>query len=91
MGYPGTAPDYSELYDSFDTLVLESTYGGKIHPDRGDEMRKLDARILNAVHNGIDINVITLALERPVNVLYEILRCLENNHINPRTIDISYF
>jgi len=91
LGYPGTAPDYSELYDSFDTLVLESTYGGKIHPDRGDEMRKLDARILNAVHNGIDINVITLALERPVNVLYEILRCLENNHINPRTIDISYF
>jgi len=54
-------------------------------------MRKLDAKILYAIYNKIDINIITLALERPINVLYEILRCLDNNKIDPRTIDISYF
>lgn len=90
-GYPGTAPEYDDLYDLFDTLILESTYGGVVHPDRGNEMRKLDAKILHAIYNRIDINVITLALERPVNVLYEILRCLHNNNIDPRSVDISYF
>lgn len=70
---------------------MESTYGDKIHPDRANELRKLDAKILEAIRTKTDTLVVTLALERPVYVLYEILRCLENSGINPHDVDISYF
>ena len=46
---------------------------------------------MQAVREGIDIVVITLALERSIYSLYEILRCLENNNVDPKTLDISYF
>lgn len=91
LGYPWTDPDFSELYNGFDTLVLESTYGNRDHPDRASELRKLDAKIIQAVENKTDIAIITLALERPVFVLYEIIQCLQNHKIDPHSVDISYF
>jgi predicted metal-dependent RNase len=70
---------------------MESTYGDRVHPDRASELRKLDAKVREAVKSKTDILVVTLALERPVYVLYEILKCLENSNINPEDVDISYF
>ncbi len=91
LWYEWTNPDYTPLYSKFDTIVLESTYGGSTHPDRANELRKLDAKILDAIKSRTDVLVVTLALERPIYVLYEILKCLENNAINPESVDISYF
>lgn len=91
LWYEWTNPDYTPLYNKFDTIVLESTYGGSTHPNRANELRKLDAKILDAIKSKTDVLVVTLALERPIYVLYEILKCLENNAINPESVDISYF
>lgn len=90
LWYPGTNPDFTEIYDSADALIMESTYGRWVHPDRSESLRKFDAKISDALRNGIDVIVITLALERPIFVLYEILKCLENNKINPESVDIAY-
>lgn len=46
---------------------------------------------MKAVREKTDIVVITLALERSIYSLYEILQCLKNNGIDPDTLDISYF
>ena len=91
LWYEWTDPDYSSLYNKYDTIVLESTYGDKVHSDRTNELRKLDAKILDAIQSKTDILVVSLALERPIYVLYEILMCLQNNAINPDDVEISYF
>lgn len=62
-----------------------------MHSDRTNELRKLDAKILDAIQSKTDILVVSLALERPIYVLYEILMCLQNNAINPDDVEISYF
>ena len=46
---PYSQADDTDLDDSADALVLESTYGDRIHPEREKELEKLDNLILDAV------------------------------------------
>ncbi len=91
LWYPWTNPDFKQIYNLYNTVVSEATYWDRIHPDRADELRKLDAKIMKAVKEKTDIVVITLALERSIYSLYEIIQCLKNNGVNPDSLDISYF
>ncbi|MFA6079916.1 MAG: MBL fold metallo-hydrolase RNA specificity domain-containing protein [Candidatus Gracilibacteria bacterium] len=91
LGYPGTNPDFRKIYNLYDVGISEATYGDKHHADRSDELRKLDSKIMKAVREKTDIVVITLALERSVYSLYEILQCLKNNNVDLNALDISYF
>lgn len=91
LWYEWTSPDFKALYNKYHSIVLESTYWDRVHPDRSNELRQLDAKILEAIRTRKDILVVSLALERPIYVLYEILECLKNSGISKDAVDISYF
>lgn len=75
-----------------DAVILESTYGDRIHTDREKELERLDAIILDAVGRGEDIIIPTISLDRPVIVMYEIVtRLIKTEKISAKDIDIYYF
>ncbi|AHZ76227.1 beta-lactamase [Pseudomonas putida] len=55
-----------------DVLVLESTYGDRLHPDRSDRQQRLEAAIDRALADGGTILIPAFSLGRTQELLYEI-------------------
>lgn len=56
--------------EPIDHLVLESTYGGKIHPDRDEEINALLKIIRESASQGKRIIIPSFALERSQEIIY---------------------
>jgi Cft2 family RNA processing exonuclease len=75
-----------------DALIVESTYGDRIHTNRERELERLDSIILDAVARGEDIIIPTISLDRPVIVMYEIVtRLIKTGKLAAKDIDIYHF
>jgi Cft2 family RNA processing exonuclease len=48
---PYAQADDAGLEDSADALVMEATYGDRIHADREKELEKLDTIVIDAIKN----------------------------------------
>lgn len=89
---PYAQADDTGLENSADALILESTYGDRIHTEREKELERLDAIILDAVERKEDIIIPCISLDRPVVVMYEIVtRLIKTGKIEAKDIDIYYF
>ncbi|MCO7524348.1 MBL fold metallo-hydrolase [Pseudomonas asiatica] len=55
-----------------DVLVLESTYGDRLHPDRSDRQQRLEVAIDRALADGGTILIPAFSLGRTQELLYEI-------------------
>lgn len=89
---PYAQADDAGLENSADALILESTYGDRIHTEREKELERLDAIILDAVGRWEDIIIPTISLDRPIIVMYEIVtRLIKTEKIKASDIDIYYF
>ena len=60
--------------ESCDLLVLESTYGDRIHPDRARRTEQLAALLRNALADGGIVYIPAFALGRTQEILYELDR-----------------
>lgn len=56
--------------EPIDYLVVESTYGGKIHPERDSEIKKLLSLITESVKKHKKIIIPSFALERSQEIIY---------------------
>lgn len=73
-------------------MILESTYGDRIHTQREKELERLDAIILDAVERKEDIIIPTISLDRPIVVMYEIVtRLIKTGKIEAKDIDVYHF
>lgn len=89
---PYSQADDTGLENSADALILESTYGDRIHTEREKELERLDAIILDAVERKEDIIIPTISLDRPIVVMYEIVtRLIKTGKIEAKDIDMYYF
>lgn len=71
----------TEFIDGADAVVMESTYGGRIHET--GEMREnlLKQAILDSIGRGGVLMIPVFALERTQEVLYELNHLVEGRHI----------
>jgi metallo-beta-lactamase family protein len=63
-------PPPAIVEEPIDFWFTESTYGGKVHPDREDEIKDLMALIREAVEQKKKIIIPSFALERAQEILY---------------------
>lgn len=82
LGNPPTpflAP--TEYIDSADYLLIESTYGDRLHEDRPQRRQKLQMVIEETIKSGGTLMIPSFAIERTQELLYEINHLVEHNHI----------
>ena len=73
-------------------LVLECTYGDRVHKNREEALQKLDRLVSDAIEKGEDIVFPIISLDKPMMVMYEIVtRLLNKNPKLAEKVDISYF
>ena len=71
------------VFDKADYVLIESTYGDRVHEDTED-IRKMIGRVINSTRNaGGNIVVPSFALERSQEVLYYINELLQKSLIEP--------
>lgn len=94
---PYAQADDSGLENKADVLVLEATYGDRVHGNREEELQRLDHIVSEAIEKWEDIILPTISLDRPMMVMFEIVRRLlikTDGTINDKLaakVDISYF
>jgi len=71
----------TEFIDGADFVVIESTYGGRIHEPSGMRSGILRQAILESVGRGGVLMIPTFALERTQEVLYELSQLSETRQI----------
>lgn len=91
LGYPGTTPKIADTLGKYNHVVMEATYGNRTHGDRESQLADFHDVVVRAVRTNVDHLLVTLALERPIYALYEVIQALHTNNINPSDVDISYF
>ncbi|GAB6095735.1 MBL fold metallo-hydrolase [Desulfatiferula olefinivorans] len=74
--------------DACDLLVLESTYGDRLHPDRTHRTEALGAILNKALADGGKVFIPAFALGRTQELIYEIDRLKSDRSIDP---DIPVF
>lgn len=90
-------PPYSQaddrgLENKADVLVLECTYGNRVHKNREEALQKLDKLVLDAIEKWEDIIFPTISLDRPMMVMYEIItRLFKKNPKLKEKVDMYYF
>jgi len=65
--------------DSADTLILESTYGGRLHGDVKDQSQKFIDILLSTIERGGNVIIPSFAVGRTQEILFEINKYVENN------------
>ena len=76
-----------EVCEGCDLLVLESTYGDRLHGDRKERVRRLDAGLKRALADGGKVFIPAFALGRTQELIYEIDRCRAGGAAVPVFID----
>lgn len=79
----------TEFADSADLVVLESTYGGRIHEPAEMRLKMLQEAITESVGRGGVLMIPAFALERTQEVLYELNHLVENKLVPPVPIFID--
>ncbi|MCM8772435.1 MAG: MBL fold metallo-hydrolase [Candidatus Omnitrophica bacterium] len=70
-----------EIIESADILILESTYGDRIHEEREIAIEKLENIINETVKKGGNIVIPTFAIERAQEILYYLKKLLIEDRI----------
>lgn len=71
----------TETFDSVRHLIIESTYGARIHEDSKQRSEKLNQAILQSIQEGGTLMIPAFAIERTQEILYEINHLVENRKI----------
>lgn len=66
-----------------DALVIESTYGNRIHEDESTRTSKLREAIMSTINQNGVLIIPAFAVERTQQVLYELNHLVEHKHIPP--------
>ncbi len=89
---PFEKPDDEGFENKADFLILESTYGGRTHKNRQEELSKMDTIVLEAIKKGEDIVIPIISLDRPVIVFFEIInRLINSGAIKADEVELLYF
>ena len=68
-----------EKVEDTDYLVLESTYGGRLHGEMKDQSMELISIILDTIERGGNVIIPSFAVGRTQEILFEINKYVENN------------
>jgi metallo-beta-lactamase family protein len=68
---------------STDALIVESTYGNRIHEDESTRQTKLKEAIISTIRQNGVLIIPAFAVERTQQVLYELNHLVEHKHIPP--------
>lgn len=71
----------TEYFDSSDTLVIESTYGGRLHEPSDKRQELLGQVIRETITNGGTLMIPAFAIERTQELLYEINNLIDLKQI----------
>lgn len=89
---PYAQADDNGLEDKADVLILEATYGDRVHGNREEALQKLDRLVYDAIQKGEDIIFPIISLDRPMMVMFEIVTRLFKNDPNlADKVDIRHF
>jgi len=75
--------------DSADVLVMESTYGSRIHRDKGNQLALLRQTIRDTFARGGNLVIPAFAVERTQDLLYYLAKLIDDGEIQPRDIFID--
>jgi metallo-beta-lactamase family protein len=67
------------LIQEADYIIVESTYGNKLHHSSGDDTKKLISIINNTVKRGGNIVIPSFAIERAQDIIYELNKYYEED------------
>ncbi len=77
------------VIDEADYLVMECTYGARIHRDKDDRLEKLRAVIQETYEKGGNLVIPAFAVERTQDLLYDINQLLMNGQLPPMQVYID--
>lgn len=77
------------LIDEADYLVMESTYGARLHRDKGNRLEKLRAVIQETYDKGGNLIIPAFAVERTQDLLYDINLLLVEDRLPPMQVYID--
>lgn len=85
----GTGPilNAPEPAPQADVVVMESTYGDRLHKPIGPTVQELKAAILDTIERGGNVVIPTFALERAQEVLFHLHVLVEQREL-PRRLDV---
>lgn len=86
---PAPLVEDTEFIDGADIVVVESTYGGRIHEPAEMRLQMLREAIMESVGAGGVLMIPAFALERTQEVLYEMNYLVENKKIPPIKIFVD--
>jgi len=69
------------VFDEADFVIMESTYGDRDHPDRGDIQTQLAEVINRTIGGGGNVVIPTFAVERAQELIYHLSQLLRDNRI----------
>jgi len=64
-----------------DALFIESTYGGKVHPDESDAILKIEELVNETISNGGSVFIPSFSVERAQLIMLILWRLLKENRI----------
>ncbi len=70
-----------EFIDSADLVVIESTYGNRVHEPATERLNLLRQTVIDSIGRGGTLMIPSFALERTQEVLYELNYLIENKKI----------
>ncbi len=77
------------VIDEADYLVMECTYGGRLHRDKGNRLEKLRTIIQETFEKGGNLIIPAFAVERTQDLLYDINILLMNGQLPPMQVYID--
>lgn len=77
------------IIDEADYLVMECTYGDRLHRDKGDRVEKLRAVIQETYEKGGNLVIPAFAVERTQDLLYDINKLLLSGQLPPMQVYID--
>ncbi len=79
-------PPPAKIAEPIDAMVMESTYGGKQHPDRNAEIAKLKEIILKAAKERRRLIIPSFSFERSQEIFYLLCKMIQDGEIEPLEI-----
>ncbi len=77
------------VIEDADYLVMECTYGDRLHKDVGDRLEKLRAVILETYEKGGNLIIPAFAVERTQDLLYDINQLLVSDRLPPMEVYVD--
>lgn len=77
----------AEIVDAADYLIIESTYGGRLHDKIRNQSKEFFDVILATINRGGNVIIPSFAVGRTQEILFELNKYLENNENNKQFIE----